>query len=146
MFSLWVFVVTILQVCSTSTLANKIQTLSHHEERVWCVSWNHAGTILASCGEDKSICLWITEGLLLSRFIYNFCNNRLLLATFFIPFLRWRWFDIYVVFVPKVPLGNTLFPQLAIILGRFVTFPGLLVINIYHPPVLIQLLLYGVSR
>ncbi|KAL5110339.1 hypothetical protein TcWFU_005047 [Taenia crassiceps] len=42
--------------------AKRLQTLSHHEERVWCVAWNNAGTILASCGEDKSVCLWITEG------------------------------------------------------------------------------------
>ncbi|VDM32802.1 unnamed protein product [Hydatigera taeniaeformis] len=40
----------------------KLQTLSRHEERVWCVSWNNAGTILASCGEDKSVRLWVTEG------------------------------------------------------------------------------------
>ncbi|KAL5971498.1 hypothetical protein TSMEX_000830 [Taenia solium] len=42
--------------------AKRLQTLSHHEERVWCVAWNNAGTILASCGEDKSVCLWVTEG------------------------------------------------------------------------------------
>uniref|UniRef100_A0A0R3WC30 Probable cytosolic iron-sulfur protein assembly protein CIAO1 homolog n=1 Tax=Taenia asiatica TaxID=60517 RepID=A0A0R3WC30_TAEAS len=44
--------------------AKRLQTLSHHEERVWCVAWNNVGTILASCGEDKSVCLWVTEGLL----------------------------------------------------------------------------------
>lgn len=45
-----------------SAKVKRLQTLSHHEERVWCVSWNNSGTILASCGEDKSVCLWVTEG------------------------------------------------------------------------------------
>uniref|UniRef100_A0A0N5AFW1 Probable cytosolic iron-sulfur protein assembly protein CIAO1 homolog n=1 Tax=Syphacia muris TaxID=451379 RepID=A0A0N5AFW1_9BILA len=26
--------------------------------RVWCVQWNHNGTLLASCGESKDIVLW----------------------------------------------------------------------------------------
>ncbi|VDN40339.1 unnamed protein product [Gongylonema pulchrum] len=26
--------------------------------RVWCVQWNHTGTVLASCGDDKTIKLW----------------------------------------------------------------------------------------
>ncbi|MCP9264483.1 putative cytosolic iron-sulfur protein assembly protein CIAO1-like [Dirofilaria immitis] len=26
--------------------------------RVWCVQWNHTGTTLASCGDDKTIKLW----------------------------------------------------------------------------------------
>uniref|UniRef100_A0A0V0J7M3 Probable cytosolic iron-sulfur protein assembly protein CIAO1 homolog n=1 Tax=Schistocephalus solidus TaxID=70667 RepID=A0A0V0J7M3_SCHSO len=41
--------------------AQKLQSLAHHEERIWCVQWNHTGSILASCGEDKSLCLWIWE-------------------------------------------------------------------------------------
>lgn len=26
--------------------------------RVWCIKWNHNGTILASCGDDKTVKLW----------------------------------------------------------------------------------------
>ncbi|VUZ51780.1 unnamed protein product [Hymenolepis diminuta] len=51
----------------------KIQTLSHHEERIWCVSFNNAGTILASCGEDRLLCLWVLEG---STWKYAFSSNE----------------------------------------------------------------------
>ncbi|KAM7538332.1 hypothetical protein Aperf_G00000079688 [Anoplocephala perfoliata] len=47
---------------SALKVIEKIQTLSRHEERVWCLSFNHAGTLLASCGEDKSLFLWALEG------------------------------------------------------------------------------------
>ena len=36
--------------------------LEAHEEIAWNVQWNPFGTILASCGGDKSIRLWGKEG------------------------------------------------------------------------------------
>lgn len=52
----------IVPACDCLTPAHKLQTLKHHDERVWYAEWNNAGTVLASCGEDRSICLWVAEG------------------------------------------------------------------------------------
>lgn len=39
-----------------------IAELSGHQERVWCVTWNNAGTLLASSSGDKTIRIWGKEG------------------------------------------------------------------------------------
>ncbi|GAU96138.1 hypothetical protein RvY_07626 [Ramazzottius varieornatus] len=39
-----------------------VQSLHGHDDRAWSVKWNPAGTILASCGSDTKIILWMEEG------------------------------------------------------------------------------------
>lgn len=43
-------------------MATALATLNGHKDRVWDVSWNPQGNILASCSSDKSIRLWGKEG------------------------------------------------------------------------------------
>jgi len=39
-----------------------IATLSGHGDRVWDIKWNASGSLLASCGTDKTIRIWGKEG------------------------------------------------------------------------------------
>ena len=39
-----------------------VETIKGHNDRVWDVKWNPTGTLLASCGTDKSIRIWGKEG------------------------------------------------------------------------------------
>ncbi|KAL1132570.1 hypothetical protein AAG570_010522 [Ranatra chinensis] len=39
-----------------------LETLTNHKGRVWNVKWHPQGNLLASCGEDKTICLWGNSG------------------------------------------------------------------------------------
>ncbi|XP_065667150.1 probable cytosolic iron-sulfur protein assembly protein CIAO1 homolog [Hydra vulgaris] len=41
---------------------NLIQSLDSHQDRVWCVSWNPKGNLLASCSSDRTIKIWGKEG------------------------------------------------------------------------------------
>lgn len=39
-----------------------LATLSGHKDRVWNVAWSPDGKMLSSCGADKTIRIWSTEG------------------------------------------------------------------------------------
>lgn len=39
-----------------------LETLQGHTDRVWHCAWSPSGLLLATCGGDKRICLWVREG------------------------------------------------------------------------------------
>lgn len=45
-----------------SELLSPLATLLGHEDRVWCATWSHTGTLLATCSSDKTIRIWAEEG------------------------------------------------------------------------------------
>ena len=51
-------------LCFKMATMEEVCLLEAHEEMAWNVNWNPSGTMLTSCGGDKTIRLWGKEGLL----------------------------------------------------------------------------------
>src|SRR5277367_6707937 len=53
-----------------------VETLSGHQDRVWGLAWNPSGTILATCGGDKTVRLWAKEGTDIYIFAYSSKSDK----------------------------------------------------------------------
>lgn len=55
----------------------EIASLEGHNDRVWCVSWNLEGSLLASCSGDKTIRIWIqADDKWINKVILTDCHER----------------------------------------------------------------------
>lgn len=46
-----------MQRTPLSSSSSLLDSDSGHKDRVWSVAWSHSGTVLASCGGDKTVSL-----------------------------------------------------------------------------------------